>query len=220
MKASHKTIGAFALLVALGIAEVCLGQDKQQPPPQATQIRPSINKLMSHDEFTKAGLSKLNDEEIKALDAWLQKHTLSLPPGMTAFHVSMENRTSSDFGPARAITFIGLLSVRCFIWSNATGRPSYSPDDYYRCSGSHPLSAGEPVAWKCETKDGRTFTQITIDSTTYDLDKGRLFLLSRKAGALKVHQLQTGPTKPTGSGGQELNELEKSHAEIQDLFKQ
>ncbi len=54
----------------------------------------------------------------------------------------------------------------------------------------------------------------------HHLDKGRLFILARKAGALKVHQLQTGPTKRTGSGGQELNELEKSNPEIQDLLKQ
>lgn len=142
-------------------------------------------------------------------------------PETTAFHVSMGYLPSTDPAlPARAETSIGLRLVRCFILSNATGRPSYTPEDYYRCSGSHPLSEGEPVAWKCEMKDGYTFTQITIDSTTYDLAKGRLFILSRKAGALKVHQLQTGPTKRTGSGGQELRELEKSHPEIQDLLKQ
>jgi hypothetical protein len=75
------------------------------------------------------------------------------------------------------------------------------------------------VQWRCETRDGREFTRITIGSVTYDLAKGRLFLLSRKEGILEVLQVETGPTKPTGSGGQELNELEKDHPEIRSFFE-
>jgi hypothetical protein len=98
-------------------------------------------------------------------------------------------------------------------------RPSYTPESYHTCSGSHPLPDGGRVKWTCETKDGREFSRITIGSVPYDLENGRLFLLSREAGMLKVLQLETGPTQPSGSGGQELVQLEKDHPEIRDFFQ-
>ena len=81
------------------------------------------------------------------------------------------------------------------------------------------LPDGESVKWRCETEDGREFTRITIDSVRYELAKGRLFLLSREEGVLEVIQLRTGPTKPSGSGMEDLIKLEKGHPEIRSFFE-
>ena len=141
------------------------------------------------------------------------------PSGMTSFAVSFESGVSSEFGLARATTMIQLGAVRCFLYSNTRDMPSYTPENYYACSGSHPLPNGEPVKWRCETEDGREFSKITVDSVRYELAKGRLFLLSRKEGVLQVMQLQTGLTKPSGSGMEDLIQLEKSHPEIRSVFE-
>ena len=45
---------------------------------QTNGVSFSIAKLMSYDDFTKAGLGKLNAEEIKALNEWLQNYTQSV----------------------------------------------------------------------------------------------------------------------------------------------
>ncbi len=142
-----------------------------------------------------------------------------VPSGMTAFAVTFESGVSSEFGLARATTMIQLGGARCFLCSNTRDMPSYTPENYYACSGSHPLPDGESVKWRCETEDGREFTRITIDSVRYELAKGRLFLLSREEGVLEVMQLQTGPTKPSGSGMEDLIKLEKGHPEIRSFFE-
>ena len=74
MNTHKKTIIGVTLLIAFWVVAVCYAQEKER----AAQVLPSIKKLMSHEEFTKAGLTKLSDEEIKALDAWLQKHTMEV----------------------------------------------------------------------------------------------------------------------------------------------
>jgi len=80
MKTQTKTVIRAKLLIALCGAAVCYAQENERP----AQLLPSVKKLMSHEEFTKAGLTKLSDEEIKALDAWLQKHTLEVAKVATA----------------------------------------------------------------------------------------------------------------------------------------
>ncbi len=80
MKATSKIILTAVVLAGFYFVAVCFAQEKQR----ATQVLPSIKKLMSHEEFSKAGLSKLSDEEIKALDAWLQKHTLKFAQAVAA----------------------------------------------------------------------------------------------------------------------------------------
>ena len=63
------------LVIALvAICAVALAQVKQQ----SAKSLPGIKKLMNHDEFTKAGLTKLSDDEIKALDEWLQNYTMEV----------------------------------------------------------------------------------------------------------------------------------------------
>ncbi len=74
MKTSRKTIVVATLLVTLCVVAVCYAQDKERVAPGL----PSIKKLMSREEFTKAGLTKLSDEEINALDAWVLKHSLEV----------------------------------------------------------------------------------------------------------------------------------------------
>lgn len=137
----------------------------------------------------------------------------------TAFNVAFENRVSSERQPTRATTMIQLGSVRCFLLSNSTDRPSYTPKGYSSCLGSHPVVDGEGVTWRCESNDGQEFTKITIGTEAFELSKGRVFLLAREDGKLKVRQVLTGPTNNSGSGLQELNELERQHPEILEIFQ-
>lgn len=68
------------LLLSLGFSEVCFAQQKERAEP----ILPSVKKLMSPEEFAKAGLKKLSEDEIKALDAWVVKHSLEVAKFVTA----------------------------------------------------------------------------------------------------------------------------------------
>ena len=78
MKTKHrKHLWTLALVVFCAVAFGQVGQ-------QVAKSFPSIKKLMSHDEFTKAGLSKLSDEEIKALDEWLQTYTAQVAKAVVA----------------------------------------------------------------------------------------------------------------------------------------
>ena len=63
----------FAAVVA-AVSAISFGQVTQQ----AFKNLPSVKRLMSHEEFTNAGLAKLSDDEIKAIDAWLQKFAVSI----------------------------------------------------------------------------------------------------------------------------------------------
>lgn len=101
----------------------------------------------------------------------------------TAFFVSLQSK------PDGATTLIQLGSERCILWSAAASRPTYQPEGYRRCSGAHPVEGGQQVAWRCESATGSDFTQIELDSQTYELAQGRLFVLSAAAGELQVLQL-------------------------------
>ena len=109
-------------------------------------------------------------------------------PGKTSFAVTLVSGRT-------AVTSIQLVSGKCVLLSDATTQPTYAPEDYYRCSGAHPLSNGQNVEWECETRDGRTFTQITIDAKSYDLANGRLFVFSVEDGERKLLQLDRDLSK-------------------------
>ena len=55
----------------------CFAQTNQQVQ-ETNKISFSISKLMSHDDFVKSGLTKLNDNEIKVLNEWFQNYTQSI----------------------------------------------------------------------------------------------------------------------------------------------
>ena len=129
-------------------------------------------------------------------------------PGYTSFAVTFVYGQTS-------VTSIGLGAEKCILWSKAAAEPTCTPEDYYRCSGSHPLPDGQRVAWQCETKDGRTFTQITINSKSYDLAKGRLFLLSAEGGTIKLLQLDRDPAKLKIT---ELDGLAEKDPEVRAFF--
>ena len=63
------------LLVAFTVN--CFAQTNQQTQ-ETNKVSFSVAKLMSHDDFTKAGLAKLDAEEIKTLNEWLQNYTQSI----------------------------------------------------------------------------------------------------------------------------------------------
>src|SRR5437899_7688146 len=105
MKTQTKTVIRAKLLIVLCGAAVCYAQENERP----AQLLPSVKKLMSHEEFTKAGLTKLSDEEIKALDAWLQKHTLEVAKVATA--KSAPEPTDGGIEMQVEVTFYGLSGV-------------------------------------------------------------------------------------------------------------
>ena len=67
------------------------------------------------------------------------------------------------------------------------------------------------------TKDGRTFSHISINSKDYDLDKGRLFLLSTEDAKIRILQLDRDPTKLRIGNLNELAELEND-PDLRDFF--
>jgi hypothetical protein len=134
----------------------------------------------------------------------------------TAFAVSHSSAESAALKAKMAATLIQVGAEKCVLWSMSPELPSYEPEGLTKCSGSQPLPQGRSVRWTSETKDGRSFARLTIDSKEYDLAKGRLFLLSGKAGALKVLQLAPNPSKLTiGS----LEDLAKEDRKIRDFFR-
>jgi hypothetical protein len=74
MKTNDWRIIAATLFVAFTLN--CFAQTNQQ---ETAKISFSVTKLMSHDDFVKTGLTKLNGDEIKALNEWLQNYTQSIP---------------------------------------------------------------------------------------------------------------------------------------------
>ncbi len=67
--------GAMAMPDPIAAAQVPQPPQQGQQPPQNASI---INQWMSREDFTKAGLSKLNPEEIKALDTWMQRFAYTI----------------------------------------------------------------------------------------------------------------------------------------------
>jgi len=67
------------VLILVGFCAAALAQVNKQ----VANSLPSIKKLMSHDEFTKAGLNKLSDAEVKVLDEWLQTYTTAVVKTVT-----------------------------------------------------------------------------------------------------------------------------------------
>ena len=65
------------LSLAVFIAAVA-GVLVAQVGQEAFKNLPSVKQLMSRGEFTNAGLGKLSSDEIKALDAWLQRFAASV----------------------------------------------------------------------------------------------------------------------------------------------
>ena len=66
------------------------------------------------------------------------------PPGHTSFAVTLASGQT-------AVTKIQLGSQRCILLSKVMAQqPTYTPENYYRCFGAHPLPGGQRVDWKCE----------------------------------------------------------------------
>lgn len=67
-------VGIWTTVFVAVFAALCLGQVRQSAP----RVLPSITTLMSHEEFSRAGLAKLNKDEIAALDMWLEQYRLAI----------------------------------------------------------------------------------------------------------------------------------------------
>jgi hypothetical protein len=114
----------------------------------------------------------------------------------TAFNVSSGYVRSSALGSPMAVTHITLaVGQQCVLWSMTDRRGTGKIVSLYEYSGGHPLPEGEPAAFTCKAEKGGKFRQVVIDGKAYDLEAGRLFLLARKGGAVKVLQLAPDPSK-------------------------
>ena len=60
--------------------------------------------------------------------------------------------------------------------------------------GSSRHTTGLDIEWQCDSPDGLTGS-MKINGTTYDLDKGRVFLVAVKAGGTQVRQLDRDLSK-------------------------
>jgi hypothetical protein len=114
----------------------------------------------------------------------------------TAFNVSSGYVRSSAQGSPMAVTRVTLaIGQRCVLWSMTSRQGTGKIVNFYEYSGGHPLPEGEPAAFTCKAERGGKFRQVVIDGKAYDLEAGRLFLLARKGGAVKVLQLAPDPSK-------------------------
>lgn len=109
----------------------------------------------------------------------------------TAFHVTTQQWSESPVGSA---TRIQLGAEQCVILSDLE-KPEGGPFRFDRCSGSHRSADGGRFSWVAETKDGRTFSEVSIDGIRYNLSNGRLILITRKTGKVIVHQVPREPEK-------------------------
>jgi hypothetical protein len=67
---------------------------------QADSVNQSIRELMSPEQFRAAGLEKLNDAELEALDAWLQGRRNDARVAPASVTVSAEATTRLEEAPA------------------------------------------------------------------------------------------------------------------------
>ncbi len=87
-----------------------------------------VRKLMSQDEYTRAGLTKLSDDEIKVLDEWIQRRTFEAKPAENSAPAPAESSSTpvaavsktvgspfQQFDGAKIVaqdgTFLGLITT-------------------------------------------------------------------------------------------------------------
>ena len=76
-RASLLALAAAVLLAASPVDVRAEGAEPEKAGSRAGKEKdfPGIEKLMSREEFTRAGLDKLTPEQVRALDAWLVRYT-------------------------------------------------------------------------------------------------------------------------------------------------
>lgn len=127
----------------------------------------------------------------------------------TAFHVTTQQWSDPPVGSA---TRIQLGAEQCLILSDLE-KPEGGPFRFERCSGSHRSTDGGRFDWDAETKDGRTFSEVTIDGIRYKLSNGRLILVTCKTGKVIVQQLTRDPAKL-----RDLQGVMQKDRDIRDFF--
>lgn len=118
----HPRAPLFALILALPLASIAIAQ---------TQA-PTLEERMTQDEFTSAGLEKLNPEQLKFLNQWIQSKGVSdmgAPiknrDGTTIFYSSnsdrerIESNIVGDFNGWRGKTRVTLENGQ--VWEQAEG---------------------------------------------------------------------------------------------------
>ena len=126
-KTLNKTT-AVLLLTAIGGVAICVGQVLIE---QKANVFPSIKKLMTQEEFTSAGLNKLDEKELRLLDAWLQKYTIEvaiLTAAKTKALASetLGGKTNEKFGVADRISKAAFLPSDQNPKYNSSINPKYN----------------------------------------------------------------------------------------------
>ena len=146
------------------LAMLLLGPAKDREPAPAPQ--PSVVKsMMTHEEFTNAGLGKLSPRELAALDAWLRQHLRSeaQPPSGQSSRTrpSAAPRTAlrEEIGPTR--------DDGCVALSGSTDVPGYSVEmDLAGSFGEQRLvaSGGRLSVDLCLSETGARYDNIEATS--------------------------------------------------------
>jgi hypothetical protein len=103
--------------------------ERVRPSKVDRQRFPGIQKLMSHEDFTKSGLTKLNDAEIEALNGWLQKLSQSFAESYAAklskeANSVIETQIDGDFEGWTGETIWKMANGQ--VWQQAEYSYSYS----------------------------------------------------------------------------------------------
>jgi hypothetical protein len=100
--------------------------------------------------------------------------------------------------------------------SSTPGRSSGKGTGAERYEGQQKAPDGQKVEWQCETTDGKT-GKMVINSSSYELAKGTLFLISTRGGNVEVGQFQRDLLK-VKPDQESLEKLLKGDADIGSFF--
>lgn len=128
--------------------------------------------------------------------------------GYTAFAISDGSRSDGYY----SVT-IQMRDQGCTLWSDAgpwkpAGMSGRTASMFIR------LPTGRQVSWKCQTPDGKSFTELQVDGKSYDLDDGGLFLIVTRGGPIRVIQLKTASYKVS-----DLESLAKQFPEVAQFLE-
>lgn len=127
--------------------------------------------------------------------------------GYMAFAISDGSRSDGYYSAT-----IQMGNRGCTIWSDAgpwkpAGMSGRTASMFIR------LPTGRQVSWKCQTPDGKSFTELQVDGKSYDLDDGGLVLIVTRGGPIRVIQLKTASYKVS-----DLESLAQKFPEVAQFF--
>lgn len=150
------------------LAILLLGPAKERtaPPPQ-----PSLAKsLMTREEFVDAGLGKLSQRELAALDAWLRQHVRAEPQRASRPASRRPGAPAVPVRDARAAAASAALAEDCVPMTGSADLPGMQMDlDLAGSFGEQRLAAsgGRLSVDLCLSRTGARYERIEATSTKF-----------------------------------------------------